>query len=97
MGKSTTLYILIETAGGYALGQVKEWDQIGADADSFAQAVANVSQFKQIVSIVAFHGFVTAEEALENMVCRSNAVTIGEATPMLSSFLDQNLPSKRKY
>ncbi|KAH0481038.1 MAG: uncharacterized protein KVP18_002926 [Porospora cf. gigantea A] len=68
MGKSTTLYILIETAGGYALGQVKEWDQIGADADSFAQAVADVSQFKQIVSIVAFHGFVTAEEALENMV-----------------------------
>ncbi|KAH0481037.1 MAG: uncharacterized protein KVP18_002926, partial [Porospora cf. gigantea A] len=93
MGKSTTLYILIETAGGYALGQVKEWDQIGADADSFAQAVADVSQFKQIVSIVAFHGFVTAEEALENM----NAITIGEATPMLSSFLDQNLPSKRKY
>lgn len=92
MGKSTTLYILFETAAGFGLAQVKEWDQIGADAETFAEAVQDAARFKQVCSMVAFHAFSTAEEALENM----NAVAKGEATELLTSFLDQNLPSKRK-
>eukprot|EP01071_Lankesteria_metandrocarpae_P011208 Lankesteria_metandrocarpae@DN5423_c0_g1_i14.p1 len=86
------LYILYENAAGYALGHVKEWDRIAQDNPAVLAACADPQRFGQILELKAFHPFKNAGEALENM----NAVVSGTSTALLRSFLDQNLPKKRK-
>ena len=44
--------------------------------------------FSRMLSLRAFAPFKTAEEALENI----NAVAEGSMTPMVSAFLEANLP-----
>jgi nucleolar protein 56 len=50
------------------------------------------NRFKQIMDIKAVHPFRNAEEAL----AACTAIAAGDATESLITFLDQNLPKKRK-
>eukprot|EP00919_Chromeraceae_sp_WS-2016_P076594 GHVR01181003.1.p1 GENE.GHVR01181003.1~~GHVR01181003.1.p1 ORF type:complete len:501 (+),score=75.35 GHVR01181003.1:44-1546(+) len=86
------LFCLYEFAPGYAVIRVKEWEQIGQDADAVQAAVADYGRFSGVCSLKAFHGFANAEEALENM----NAVAVGRVTQDLTNFLELALPKKQK-
>ncbi|XP_954030.1 ribonucleolar protein, putative [Theileria annulata] len=84
----TKTYLLFETAAGYGLYQIDQWDQIGSDL-SLDELVSNSERFSGTVKFKAFQPFRTAKEALENM----RSITEGEATLLLTNFLSQNLPS----
>eukprot|EP00388_Colpodella_angusta_P044327 GDKK01062482.1.p1 GENE.GDKK01062482.1~~GDKK01062482.1.p1 ORF type:complete len:507 (+),score=180.14 GDKK01062482.1:1-1521(+) len=87
----SALFLLYESAVGYALLTVKEWEQIGKDSSSVQEAVEDSSRFTSICSLKAFHPFAHAEEALENI----NAVATGAVTDLLNNFLENNLPKKK--
>lgn len=85
------LMLLYETAAGYALYKVEEWDRIGNDG-SIEELVKNESLFSKMVNFVAFQPFKSSAEALENIT----AIAAGEATDLLVSFLQQNIPQPKK-
>ncbi|EKX73784.1 snoRNA binding domain containing protein [Theileria equi strain WA] len=85
----TKTYLLFETAAGYGLYQVDNWDQIGHDA-SLEEMMLSQDKFTATVKFKAFQPFGTASEALENM----RSLIEGQVTVLLSSFLSQNLPKK---
>eukprot|EP01069_Polyplicarium_translucidae_P009925 Polyplicarium_translucidae@DN3347_c0_g1_i10.p3 len=86
------LFVLCEASAGYLLAHVKEWDEIAGETERVLQAVGESSRFLNMVSLRAFHFFKNAAEGLENV----NAIASGKATPLLLSFLDLNLPKKKK-
>ncbi|KAK1443315.1 nucleolar protein Nop56/Nop58 [Babesia gibsoni] len=85
----TQTYFLFETAAGYALYQVDQWEQVG-HVDAMEEVCCSEERFKETVKFKAFQPFGTASEALENM----RAVVEGEVTQLLSAFLNLNLPKK---
>ncbi|CDR94560.1 nucleolar protein Nop56, putative [Babesia bigemina] len=85
----TKTFFLFETAAGYALYQIEQWDQIG-HVEAMEEVCSSEERFKETVKFKAFQPFTTASDALENI----RAVVEGEVTAMLSSFLSLNLPKK---
>lgn len=53
----STLFLLYESAVGYALLTVKEWEQIGQDSNSVSDAVENSSRFTSICSLKVCYFF----------------------------------------
>ncbi|GFE54251.1 nucleolar protein, putative [Babesia ovis] len=80
-------YFLFETAAGYALYHIDQWEQIGHQ-EEMEQVCCSGDKFKETVQFKAFQPFTTAADALENI----RAVVDGEVTPMLSGFLSINMP-----
>ncbi|EZG70833.1 putative nucleolar protein Nop56 [Gregarina niphandrodes] len=88
--KSPDTYILVETAAGYCLGYIKEWDAVNADVIS--SELRDPSKFKQMIQSKGFYPFKDAEEALANI----QSVARGDASEQLVAFLSSTLPSKKK-
>eukprot|EP00798_Chlamydomonas_sp_ICE-L_P015752 gene15752-21875_t len=94
----STTFILFESASGFALFEVKEFDEISQAADKMQDAVSDMGRFGKVAKLAAFKPFVSAASALENI----NAVSEAQLTDDLKNFLELNLPKvkdgkKAKY
>ena len=81
-------YVLLETATGFALFERGQGDEVSLKLHEVQKSVLEFGRFSRMLSLRAFAPFKTAEEALENI----NAVAEGSMTPMVSAFLEANLP-----
>jgi nucleolar protein 56 len=88
------LYLLLETASGYALFLRKEFDELGQASldNSVLQQLEEAKSFKKLVELKSFHPFLTAEEALAEI----SAISGGECSEVLSEFLSTNVPKVKK-
>lgn len=94
MSESKKLYVLFESAAGYLLCTIVNWEEIGQVTESVIEVCADPMRFGQVAQFSAFFPFQTAEMALENM----KEIQNGNATEELKTFLVQNLPKKvKKY
>jgi len=85
-------FVLFEHAAGYGLFRLAEFEEVATFLPEVEASVADVSKFSQVVSLIGFFPFKTAENALENI----NAVSEGIVTPDLKLFLETNLPKAGK-
>jgi nucleolar protein 56 len=83
-----TLYLLYESASGYALFETPGLDEIGQNADAIQESVTDLTRFGKVVKLLAFSPFTSAADALE----QCNSVTEGIMTSELQNFLELNLP-----
>lgn len=88
----TTLFLLFESAAGYTLFKKRECEDVGETEEAMQEAIINPSLFSKVVGFHAWQPFTTAEEALEEV----NAISGSTVTDMLSTFLENNLPGKKK-
>jgi len=86
------LYILYESAAGYALFEREEMEEIAAELPKVQAALGSMEHFGKLIKLKAFQPFLTSEKALENM----KAITDGHATEDLIQFLDTNIPKTAK-
>ncbi|XP_030126299.4 nucleolar protein 56 [Taeniopygia guttata] len=86
------LHVLFEHAAGYALFAVREVEEIGLQLPQVEESVLTLGKFHNMVKLVAFSPFRSAQSALENM----NAVSEGVLHEELRLLLDTALPPKRK-
>ena len=70
-------YLLFENATGYALFDVVEAEDIGANLEKVQESVLELNRFGKMVKLKAFVPFKSAEEALANI----NDVTEGASPP----------------
>ena len=68
------LYVLYESAAGYALFEVPEHDEIATLTKEVQKAVGELSRFSKMVKLKAFAPFTSSEDALAN----ANAVSEGQ-------------------
>ena len=87
-----SLFILFESASGYALFEQTESDEIGELLEEMQNAMADLSRFSKVIKLKAFVPFKAAEEALE----AANDISEGVLNDSLRSFLEMNLPSAKK-
>eukprot|EP01062_Namystynia_karyoxenos_P020478 TRINITY_DN1774_c0_g2_i1.p1 TRINITY_DN1774_c0_g2~~TRINITY_DN1774_c0_g2_i1.p1 ORF type:complete len:498 (+),score=227.84 TRINITY_DN1774_c0_g2_i1:129-1622(+) len=90
MGKQT--FILFETAAGYALFEKNMAEEIGANDVEIQMAWQEFARFKSAVAFRSFAPFRNSEHALENI----NALSEGQVTQFLASFLQEKLPRPKK-
>ncbi|EER13780.1 Nucleolar protein Nop56, putative [Perkinsus marinus ATCC 50983] len=88
---SIDLYLLLETASGYALFVRDQYDELGNIDDGAAQT-ENLKDFMSLVKLRGFLPFTSAEVALSNI----NAIVAGECTEELKNFLSMNLTTQSK-
>ena len=86
------LFLLYESATGYALFEVNESEEIAAKDKEAQKTITDLSLFSKICKLKAYLPFKTAEDALENI----NSVSEGIVTDALKTFLNNNLPKKSK-
>lgn len=86
------LYLLHETAYGFALFERQESDEVAQFTPEMQEAFADVSRFSKMVKVRAFTPFKSAAHALENI----NDVSEGVLNDFLKSFLTENLPTSSK-
>lgn len=89
------LFLLFETAAGYALFEKEEYDEIGGTLEQVQNAIQDYERFASLIKMKGYQPFKTADEALENIF----AVSKGECTETLQEFLASYLPkvkSKKK-
>ncbi|KAF4661955.1 snoRNP complex protein nop56 [Perkinsus chesapeaki] len=85
------LYLLLETASGYALFVRDQYDELGNVDESVVQT-DNLKDFMSLIKLRAFLPFTSAEVALANI----NAIVAGECTDELRDFLSMNLTQSKK-
>eukprot|EP00413_Alexandrium_margalefii_P019790 CAMPEP_0204533064 /NCGR_PEP_ID=MMETSP0661-20131031/12071_1 /ASSEMBLY_ACC=CAM_ASM_000606 /TAXON_ID=109239 /ORGANISM="Alexandrium margalefi, Strain AMGDE01CS-322" /LENGTH=517 /DNA_ID=CAMNT_0051539363 /DNA_START=99 /DNA_END=1652 /DNA_ORIENTATION=- len=91
---STNLYLLYESAAGYALFLRKEFEETAESESEVQESLQDLKKFGKIVTIHAWTPFNNAEEALQQV----NAIAAGTTTEVLLNFLEMNLPKKKsKY
>jgi len=61
------MHILLESAMGYSLFNIKEFEDVGADIPQVETSITDSSKFRKAVKFVAFKPFKEAAETLENM------------------------------
>jgi len=89
-----TLFLLYESAAGYALFLRKEMEETAETEAEVQEAMLDAKKFAKMISLAAWTPFKDAEEALNQV----NAVAAGTASEVLVNFLEMNLPkSKKKY
>ncbi|CAF0955898.1 unnamed protein product [Adineta steineri] len=88
----TKLYILYEHASGYALFQIREFEEIGMNIPQVEATVIDLSKFATVVKLIAFYPFQSGINALDNI----NAISEGVVHDDLRTFLDTNLPKEKK-
>jgi len=91
---SMDLYLLLETASGYALFLRKEFDELGQASldNSVLQQLEEAKSFKKLIELKSFHPFLTAEEALAEI----SAISGGDCSEVLQEFLSTNVPKVKK-
>jgi nucleolar protein 56 len=92
MADAKVLFILLESAAGYALFEVVAFEEIGGLLEDSKDTVMDISRFGRAVKLKAFQPFESAAEALEN----ANAVSEHAMTGTLHNFLEMNLPKVKK-
>jgi len=89
-----SLFLLYESAAGYALFVKKEFEDTAQSQEAIQNSVLEPKTFGKMVTLHAWTPFTTAEEALEQV----NAIAGCTTTELLVNFLETNLPkSKKKY
>eukprot|EP00249_Psilotum_nudum_P018167 c26671_g2_i1 orf=219-2072(+) len=86
------LYVLYESASGYALFQAYGLDEIGQTANAVQESVIDLTRFGKVVKLAAFKPFSSAIDALE----QCNAISEGILTDELQNFLELNLPKVKE-
>lgn len=86
------MHILFETASGYSLFNVKDFEDIGKNLTEVQKDILDLSKFGAHVQLVSFVPFQSASHALENI----NSISEGIVHPYLKSFLETNHTSKGK-
>ncbi|KXS18317.1 nucleolar protein 5A [Gonapodya prolifera JEL478] len=85
------MFILFETASGYALFERVAGDEVGMELDEVQEAVKDLARFGRYLKLKSFAPFKSAAHALENI----NDVSEGIVNAHLKSFLELNLPGKK--
>ena len=91
MADSTHLYVLLESAAGYALFDVIAMEEIGGLLQDAMDTVTDLQRFNRAVKLKAFQPFQSAAEALEN----ANAISEHALSGTLHNFLELNLPKDK--
>jgi nucleolar protein 56 len=86
------LYVLYESASGYALFERIESEEIADESPELQRSIQDFGRFSRIVKFKSFVPFVSAESALENV----NAISEGLVHDVLKNFLELNLPGGGK-
>uniref|UniRef100_A0A0D9ZGE6 Nucleolar protein 56 n=1 Tax=Oryza glumipatula TaxID=40148 RepID=A0A0D9ZGE6_9ORYZ len=86
------LYLLFESASGYALLHAHGVDEIGQGVDAARASVLELQRFSKAVKLAGFSPFSSAVDALN----QCNAISEGIMTDELRSFLELNLPKVKK-
>jgi nucleolar protein 56 len=92
MSDSANLFVLFESAAGYALLEVVSMEEIAAGTESNQTAITDLTTFSRAIKLKAFQPFASAEDALEN----TNAISEHAMTDSLKNFLEMNLPKVGK-
>ncbi len=100
------LYLLMESAAGYALFERVESEEIGMQLPRVQEVVTDLARFSKVIKLKAFIPFPSAEAALENInsvsegcKCFSEENKLdfsGEVTVLLKDFLEMNLPKVKE-
>ena len=86
------LILLLESAVGYNLFEIKEWEEIQASSTEFIKSALDFGTLNQSVTLLAEHHFKTAGEAFDNI----QSITKKECSKELKTFLSNNLPLSKK-
>jgi len=86
-----TTYVLFESASGFAVLEVKEFDEISQAAEKVQEAVSDMARFGKICKLTAFKPFASAADALVQI----NAISESTLTPELKTFLETNLAKSK--
>tara|TARA_R110002050_G_scaffold48280_3_gene112345 strand:- start:2142 stop:3611 length:1470 start_codon:yes stop_codon:yes gene_type:complete len=87
-----TLFVLYESASGYALFEKKEFDEITESDEQMQESLLDLSRFGKAIKLKGFMPFQSAEDALANINC----VSEGICHDTLQNFLDANFPKSKK-
>lgn len=87
-----TLYLLFESAAGYALFKKKEFEETAETEEEVQNALLDAKKFGKMVALHAWTPFKNAEDALNQV----NSIAAGTLTEELVNFLEMNLPKKKK-
>ncbi|KAL7222035.1 hypothetical protein ACSBR1_023870 [Camellia fascicularis] len=82
------LYLLYESASGYALFLAHGIDEIGQNTQAVRNSVTNLNRFGKVVKLVAFTPF----ESVLDTLNQCNAISEGHMTDELRNFLELTLP-----
>jgi nucleolar protein 56 len=88
----STLFVLFESASGYALLEQTESDEIGQYLEEMQSAMCDLARLSKVLKLKAFVPFQSAEEALS----AANDTSEGMLNETLKNFLEMNLPSGKK-
>lgn len=90
MSSAAPFYVLCETAAGYALLDVVEFDEIASMSTEMQRSLStSAANLLRCVKLKAFVPFASAEMALENI----NEISEHGVPERLLSFLEKNLPA----
>jgi len=87
-----SLYVLYESAAGFSLFYVENFESIASNTEEFQEALSEFVRFSKLVKLVAFSPFTTAEAAFENL----SKLSEYEITTNLANFLESNLPKVKE-
>lgn len=92
MSDAKALFVLHESAAGYALFEVVAFEEIGALLEGSMDTVTDLDRFSRAIKLKAFQPFESAEDALSSI----NAISEHSCTDGLHAFLEMNLPKIKK-
>mmetsp|Transcript_17180 Transcript_17180/g.44988 ORF Transcript_17180/g.44988 Transcript_17180/m.44988 type:complete len:485 (+) Transcript_17180:236-1690(+) len=87
-----TTFVLSESASGYAIFEVKEFDEISQAAQKLQEAVSDMERFGKLCKLMAFKPYPSAASALEQI----NAISEAQMTDDLKAFLETNMPKVKE-
>ncbi|KAJ3208970.1 snoRNP complex protein nop56 [Entophlyctis luteolus] len=90
--QSPALFVLFESASGYALFERVQGEEIGQELEDVQKAALDLAKFGRYMKLKSFAPFKSAAHALENIM----DVTEGIVNDHLKSFLELNLPKGKK-
>jgi nucleolar protein 56 len=89
---SKALYMLFESPTGYGVFKRESNEEVGAADVELQKSLNNFATFNEMLTLVSFAPFQSAENALEDCIC----VTEGLLSNFLQEFLANALPKKKK-
>ena len=88
----SNLIVLFESAVGYSLYDIKQWEDIQSNSQEYIKSAMNYKTAKENITLRAEHHFKTAGEALDNI----KEITNRACSKELTEFLSTNLPISKK-
>ncbi|CAI9113095.1 OLC1v1013633C1 [Oldenlandia corymbosa var. corymbosa] len=86
------LYLLYESASGYALFSAYGLDEIGQNTEAVQSSVTDLTRFTKVVKLEAFTPFDSALDALN----QCSSVSEGQMTDGLRNFLEASIPKPKE-